>query len=191
MKWRVGPAVRDWLVLLAWSALGFGGVVFWEGVQTSSPEKPNLARGLWTNANEPAARASQARRATREAHAGSPGTTAQSPAPTALADARASHTADLTSGDHPPARDDATLTADAPASPDPSPESIRTLAETLTTDPDTHHRIRAITELRSLAEQGHEVSTVRDTLRLASADDDADVAERAKDAYDDLIQTLD
>jgi hypothetical protein len=90
--------------------------------------------------------------------------------------------------DNPAARDDAYPT---PPSPNPSPESIRTLADILTTDPDTHHRIRAITELSTLAAQGHEISTVRDTLRLASADDDADVAERAKDAYDDLIQTLD
>jgi hypothetical protein len=196
MKWRAGIAVRDGLMLLAWGALGFGGVVFWKGAQTSRPEKPNLAHGVDAAERKGPTEvfAGASVRKAANGHAAARFVAAVDSTANAV---RSAPAADLTATDNPGGIEDATLTADgtSTASPDPSPDSIRTLAETLTTDPDNHHRVRAITELGTLiaqgAAQGQEVSTVRDTLRLASADDDADVAERAKDAYDDLIQTLD
>jgi hypothetical protein len=75
--------------------------------------------------------------------------------------------------------------------PSPSPQTLQTLALTATTEGDSTARHSAIAALSDLARSGYEVSAVRDTLRLAAADDDASVAERAKEAYDELIRNED
>ena len=73
---------------------------------------------------------------------------------------------------------------DVPASPD----QLSTLTQTLLDDTDAYHRVAALNALSSLADQGYEINTIRDSLRLAAADDNPDVADRARDAYDHLIQ---
>jgi hypothetical protein len=75
--------------------------------------------------------------------------------------------------------------------PSQSSETLQALAITATSDGDPTTRRSAIAALTDLARSGHEVNAVRDTLRLAAADEDATVAERAKEAYDELIRTED
>jgi len=210
MKWRMGPVARNRLVLLALFGLAFGSVLVYVNVARGlrvdtqgtsdalrpAHRKPKLAGSATTTAVAPQTSAGSAiaSTATQQSLDGS------SSAPTDPLPSSMDSDADLdarTDSAHVElhSSSDEFEPADTAPSFNASPETVRTLvetvAETLTTDPDTHRRVRAITELSDLAARGYEVSAVRDTLRLASADDDADVAERARDAYDDLVQRLD
>jgi hypothetical protein len=68
---------------------------------------------------------------------------------------------------------------------------LRELAQTLQLDPSVDNRVNAVAQLRTLAHQGYEPSLVRNSLRLAAADENTAVADRAQDAYDELIQRED
>lgn len=200
MKWRVGPVARNWLVLVALFSVAFGGVLFYvssarramRATPTSSGAQAPAPKSKLAPAN--AATWPTARPEVDEAEhehvlrAATPADIAPEDAVTlASTDARRSAIDDSAPANEPATPNDSGTHLETLA----AAETIRALAQTLAADADTPNRVRAITELSDLAARGFEIPIVRETLRLASADDDADIAERAKDAYDDLIQRLD
>jgi len=209
MTGRSGSVVRGYLVLLALFGLAFGSVLLWTTLQSTAREHTRSQAHASGNMPSPRRSPDTAARApgdgttvgqavqTRDDDVGrSPDDSAEgsqdgSPdvppemTPELLADSAA------TDGMTNSSASANTLAVSA----DTLADTLRALTQTVSADPDAQRRARAITELTDLAHalvaHGQEIGIVRDTLRLAAADDDENVAERAKDAYDDLMQRLD
>ena len=82
-------------------------------------------------------------------------------------------------------RTDVDTPADAPF------ETVWAAIYTLRSSTDSHERIRAIGSLASSALEGKDVARIRSTLRVASADEDEDVAVRAQETYEQLVDRQD
>lgn len=79
---------------------------------------------------------------------------------------------------------------------DPPPDtdytaSVSEAAELLNLSGNTDDRVRAVRSLAASAREGDDVAYVRSFLRVASADDDPDVAARAQEEYERLIDRED
>jgi hypothetical protein len=192
---RFGLVSRNSLILILLFALAFGGVLFYVNA-SSHAQDPGPYAGQHGGA-QPAALAQDI----EPPHGGSPATGPTEPEPPASADSQAEpapappltdkQAQDLqrwsneaVSAHVPEARGNAIRELAAMK----TRESIQALAYALSSDEEAENRLLAVASLNALARDGYEVGPIRDTLRLAAADADENVADHAKEAYDELMR---
>ena len=91
----------------------------------------------------------------------------------------------------PPESDGPARESAIPPDAQPAVEAVGDAIDTLESSASPDDRVRAIRSLAATARSGLDVPRVRSSLRVAAADDDPDVAARAQDEYDALLERED
>lgn len=189
---RFGLVSRNNVILITLFALAFGGVMFYVNASSRAQDVAQIPAAVPTPEVEPPHHGAVPATGPSELQQ-PPATAAAESAPPAPVDAALSEqdqqnltrlSNQVVSAHVPEAREKAIRELASVK----NQESIRALAYALSSDEEATNRIAAVSSLNSLALQGYEIGAIRDALRLAAADQNQDVAERAKDAYDDLTR---